>query len=94
MKENIDKIINNFDFEKVHEVMNFLGWEWHPLNKVPSIDELKKQARELLEQICAEPDIHNISTGGFEVILHRDILTLKFVIEECFITYKIAGESK
>ena len=80
MKENIDKMINNFDFEKVHKVMSFLDWRWYPLNVVPSIDELKKQARELLEQICVEPSIHDISTGGLEVVLYQDILTLKKMI--------------
>ena len=33
MKENIDEIINNFNFGIVHKVMSFsdLDWRWYPL---------------------------------------------------------------
>ena len=43
----IDDIIENFDFKRVHSVMEHLNWKW--IDKgVPSIDDLKDTARHLL----------------------------------------------
>ena len=76
------KILKNFDFEKVHEVMNHLNWVWYNNEeyKVPSVKELKRTAKELIKQI-KKADVDCISTGGFEVRKNEDRIILQFVLE-------------
>lgn len=76
------KILKNFDFEKVHEVMNHLNWVWYNENerKVPTVKELKKTAKELIKEI-KKLDVDVISTGGFEVRKDEDAIILQFVLE-------------
>lgn len=51
--EVIDYTINNFNFERVHEMMVKVGWEWH-FEGVPTIESLKETARKLLENAAKE----------------------------------------
>lgn len=76
------KILKNFDFEKVHEVMNHLNWVWCDKDeyKVPSVKELKRTAKELIKKI-KKADVDCIATGGFEVRKDKDTITLQFVLE-------------
>jgi hypothetical protein len=76
------KILKNFDFEKVHEVMNHLKWVWcnNEEYKVPSVKDLKRTAKELIKQI-KKVDVDCIATGGFEVRKDKDSITLQFVLE-------------
>lgn len=76
------EILKNFDFKKVHEVMNHLNWVWciNEEYKVPSVKELKKTAKELIKQI-KKADVYVIATGGFEVRKDKETITLQFVLE-------------
>ena len=76
------KILKNFDFKKVHEVMNHLNWVWYNNEdyKVPSVKELKRTAKELIKQI-KKADVDCIATGGFEVRKDKETITLQFVLE-------------
>jgi hypothetical protein len=62
-------IINNFDFQKVHDVMNHLDWAWYPYG-TPTVDELRFAARERIESVIknclldAKPDQEYISSSG------------------------------
>ena len=67
MNNQIEELINNFDFVKVQKIMKFLNWTWFPRNDVPSLDELKKEANSLLKEAMNQ-SYCDISTGGFEVI--------------------------
>lgn len=84
MTEEIDNIIDNFDFEAVEKVMIALGWYWHidfaNETRRPTIDEMKVKARHLLNMAAT----HHITTGtgGFEAGNHGDRLYLKFVAVE------------
>lgn len=75
------KILKNFDFEKVHEVMNHLNWVWYNNEeyKVPTVKELKRTAKELIKEI-KKADVDVIATGGFEVRKDKDSITLQFVL--------------
>ena len=77
----IDNILDEFDFEKVHKVMEFLEWRWS--NAVPTIADMRRLARNLLKE-CAESDMLAIATGGFQVHKHvidgTIYLTLEFVL--------------
>lgn len=54
MKEQlIEGILENFDFDKVRKVMEFLNWTWAILpepNSVPSTYQLIKSAKQRLEE--------------------------------------------
>ena len=43
----IDDIMDNFDFHKVHRVMEFMNWQWSG-EVVPSVSEMRKEARRLV----------------------------------------------
>lgn len=88
-KEKIVDILNNFDFQKVHNVMTYLNWRWvHAKNGVPTIDELKGEATRLLTTACIERNC--ISTGGFRAVYDEGCqgdpdpyIGLEFIIEDC-----------
>lgn len=70
MKEDlIDSILDNFDFEKVRKVMNFLDWSWAD-NEVPSTYKLMNSAKKRLEEAYTLSERENrncsISSGGLK----------------------------
>lgn len=79
-EQMIDNIMDNFDFKKVHKTMNFLGWKWGE-NEVPSVEELKETASDLLNHVVDvltedPPSVHHTdrfltSTGGFHASGYR-----------------------
>jgi len=88
MKEKIEQIMENFDFEKVHKVMVALGWEWY-LGRggsgIPSVKSLKERAGELLsnvDDLICEGDTITSSSGGFEAKYADGCLSLSFIVEE------------
>jgi hypothetical protein len=89
--EDIDDIIDNFNFITVEKVMKALNWEWVHVG-VPTIDDLKQKARELLKRVRNEILIVNeeeytffVSTGGFvarsEKIKNIDKIYLRLSFE-------------
>ena len=77
----VQEILDDFDFEKVHSVMNFLNWQWANLGHVPSVKDLEKEARRLLISLKGEPGIKG--TGGLRVSLKQDgTLSLKCILTE------------
>lgn len=50
----IEYIMNNFDFVRVHKVMEALDWTWASAktrNGIPSVSELREQAERLLTEV-------------------------------------------
>ena len=89
MKEVIDKIISDFDFEKVHQVMNVTNWRWARSHGVPSVEELMLCAQELLQDVSKMGVGYSIGTGGFKAtkINNEDEgegLQLKFVVTSAY----------
>lgn len=82
--EAIWEILENFDFNRVHSVMEFLGWTWHKQFKeepeqvfVPDINELRTEARRRLIAAIEwaranEGKQYLSSSGGFEVTVEID----------------------
>ena len=63
----LDYVFDNFDFEKVKDVMDLLQWTWGA-HGVPTIDEIKNQvAKMMYECAMAKEDEYIIATGGFRV---------------------------
>jgi len=63
----IEEIINNFDYIKVHRVMKFLKWKVN--GEVPSVGMLMLKSEKLLKEcfkFCRDHrDSYTISTMGF-----------------------------
>jgi hypothetical protein len=102
-RESIDYILDCFDFNKVHEAMKALKWGWAKTDmEVPETWELRKQARELLEEVFVRLDVvdeYLVGTGGFQAIgktYPRD--THKYVRLEFLVTgwdnYEMKGNSE
>ncbi len=93
----IDDIMEEFDFNRIETVMEFLDWEW--LGEHVTVDKLKREARRLLRGAAEmrldkykhehweQGVIH--STGGFQAMAFCDEfktkitgLDLKFILDE------------
>ena len=76
--ENINEIMDFFDFEKVYNVMQALNWKWSLEDRleVPETYDIRRLARELLieavKKVCEGEAKHTTSTGGFEACAYRD----------------------
>lgn len=72
-QKEVDKLLEEFDFERVHKTMQTLDWKWyHPGEdgtKVPSLDEIKKRARQVIQEAAESAAMSKgeyvIGTGGF-----------------------------
>lgn len=76
MKKQIEYIIKNFDFKKVCTAMNSVGWKLG--NKKVTVDDLKQQARDLLENLETNS---SYSYDGLTAINDDNVLYLEFCLE-------------
>ena len=60
----VDEIMDSFDFRKVADVMKHLNWEWKGVG-VPDEYEIRKNARELMKMAIKAGE--EMSTGGWQV---------------------------
>ena len=85
-KEHIQQIINNFDFQKVYNVMCHLDWTWFDSEKTPTIERLKNNAFSLLKDISdyngEYEDYYSLSSGSFKAARYEEHLELTFTVEE------------
>lgn len=73
-EKKINEIMDNFDFEKVNDVMTKINWTWS--NKgVPSIEQLKELALDMLntaydgvlkDETTKPHESYHAACGGFE----------------------------
>ena len=87
MREVIEKVLNNFDFEKVRGVMELTNWIWAQSDgKVPSVAIMKDVARGLLADVSYMDAGSTVSTGGLRATKIQDESTeglmLEFVLEQ------------
>lgn len=66
-KANIDEVMDNFNFQRVHEVMKFLNWTWAFDPVPPSVDQIKEFLLNYLESAAQEDGAYEVSCGGFIV---------------------------
>lgn len=91
----IKQVLENFDFDKVHKVMEVLDWKWvggDTQDGVPSVYRLIKKAEGLLKDCVNEIEHRNtntfvLSTGGFKAtcVKYDDgeiVLELEFVLSD------------
>lgn len=94
-KEHINFIMDSFDFEKVHKYMKLDDWKWGIINAIPTVEELKSTARNLLVSIKNEESGYYVSTGGFTAMKCYDSLRLMFSIDDVdseFVNFKDSYE--
>lgn len=92
MNDEIDYILETFNFDRVHVAMTALDWWWTDPKAVPTVARLKKRAQILLE--TAYKEHITIATGGLQATYHPPIkdsdllidsgpiLSLSFVLTE------------
>jgi hypothetical protein len=85
-QDNIDHIMDHFDFAKVVKTMEALNWEWSSTDGVPDESEARTFARGLLKSAAArivskEENHCYIGCGGFVARKYYDGgLELEFVV--------------
>jgi hypothetical protein len=75
----IDEIMDEFDFEKVHRTMKALEWTWYGSDGVPTIGDLRRTARELLQELIKH-NYHCVGTGGLFAYRIADTVGLRFEV--------------
>jgi hypothetical protein len=77
----IEEVIESFDFDLVSRVMEWLGWTWANLGRVPTNRELVAEARRLLRELEETPGV--LGSGGLRASRKDDgSLSLKFILCE------------
>lgn len=80
MQEQIDEIMDNFDFDCVHKMMLAVDWKWSDGEggrSVPTVPELRECARRLLYRTVNEK-VSGCGTGGFNVTAGKDYISLQW----------------
>jgi hypothetical protein len=79
--KQVEEVLETFDFERVHRIMESLAWTWANLDRVPTRAELVAEARRLLEELDGSPGVHG--SGGLRASYKDDgTLSLKFILCE------------
>ena len=87
--DEIDDIMDNFDFAKVRECMELLNWKWVNHDdggfEVPKTSIIKKTARRLMQEAMdSSKASYSVGTGGFQVDKtteeNKVYLSLSFVL--------------
>ena len=90
-QEDIEHILDEFDFHKVQKTVEALNWTWATSDGIPDIGELRRCARRLFKYATdTDSSVHDYSTatGGFEVSRNlypgvtKRYYSLKFVVSE------------
>ena len=79
MNDEIDYILDTFNFERVHVAMTALDWKWRDPLAVPTIARLKQRAKFLLDSAYKEQI--TIATGGLQAVYHPPIKDLDLLID-------------
>lgn len=88
--ERINDIAHWFDFKKVAEVMQFLGWQWQDIG-VPTEEKIRSlclsAVRDVYNNTCATMTNHSYASGGFHIssMIEDDdtiSISVKFVLTD------------
>ena len=82
-----DRILEEFRFEQVHAVMEELEWEWSDIDRVPTVEDLRCVAYDIMSECISHwvdnDKKFNMSAGGlYASISKKGKLSLRFSIEE------------
>jgi len=79
VNDEIDYILEMFNFDRVHVAMTALDWWWTDPHEVPTIARLKKRAKILLDTAYKEQI--TICTGGLQAKYHPPIKNSDLLID-------------
>ena len=79
MNDEIDYILDTFNFDRVHVAMLALDWKWRDPLAVPTIARLKQCAKHLLDTAYKEQI--TICTGGLQAKYHPPIKNSDLLID-------------
>jgi len=80
-KARIEETLASFDFDLVSRVMEWLGWTWANLGRVPTREELAIEARRLFMELGEKPGV--LGSGGLRASIKDDgVMSLKFILCE------------
>jgi len=84
MDDEIDYILETFNFERVHVAMLALDWKWSKQNiqpsAVPTIERLKLTAKHLLS--IAYKEETSVASGGFLAKYHPPIKDSDLLLDQ------------
>jgi len=82
-KEQIDVVIEEMDYQKIHEGMKAVGWEWSVYNRTPNPEELRKVAYNILIKLSKSEKESGIERmGGFVAKKFNNVYSLEFVFDK------------
>lgn len=88
----MDYVLEHFDFEKCHKVMELLDWKWWHTGGVPIVDEMREFARGLIKdaingmsQQQTVTKEYTLKCGGFSVTVDQEYPGQKVYISLRFI---------
>lgn len=95
-RKKINECVDELDFEKIHDVMKMLDWQWiihleHTDDEkrydVPTIPYMKMHVKSMLHECYGEMDKNDedwkVSTGGFTVRTFKD--------NNCEVIFELTG---
>jgi hypothetical protein len=68
LMNQVDEIMDSFDFRQVESVMRHLNWTWQDSKTPPEEYEIRKEARKIMNMAIQSG--HSVNTGGFIARLH------------------------
>jgi hypothetical protein len=77
--ELIDEILDEFDFEVVYRTMKALDWTWYGSVESPTIGDLRRQARKLLQELLRNNHCC-VGTGGLFAYKEDGLVGLRFEV--------------
>jgi hypothetical protein len=83
VEQTIDRIIRNFDWDRVLVTMRVLDWKWHigSETRLPTLEDLQGMARKLLREVASDPEHRPNGSGGLLVQVDEERqLELLFVV--------------
>lgn len=89
--DQIENLMNGFDFETIHNYMVHVNWKYYN-DKIPSVEEIKEMARSLLINVIND-QMRSCRSGGFLAIRSNRYLELHFTIESASIDRVIRSEA-
>ena len=88
----VKEIMDNFDFDKVLNIMKKMDWKWMLFRNddfacdIPTVDEIKETSNRILNELYEKSkneEIYSISIGGLKATKYEYYVSLDFILESC-----------
>lgn len=91
-RSKLDELLEGFDFEKVHKIMDLLDWRWAGVIGTPEKEDMIPVVKSLYDSIegaVLRDERSSAATGGFMLTFDPDD-EIKLVFEA--VTYSVYGD--